>query len=556
MEKRFLIIVLSLSSFIFSFAQELHKIEDKKPFQITGSLMTSLNYNESSNSFQSYEPFSYLVSVNLTPSIYGFSIPLSATYSKMNKSFNQPFYRFGLSPTYKWAKLNLGYRTTNFSKYTVSGQNSLGAGIELNPKKFRVGFMYGKFRRNKGFKTTNTTNYSDEDYSRKGFAAKLGYGTNKNYLDLVFSRIADDKDDYDINSTNSIYPESNVIASAISEFSISKYFKFKVEAAASIFTQNMLADNFDENDIPSQLQNLGDFFNINSSSTFAMAKDVSVDYHNKKITIGLNYQRVDPEYQSLGTYFIRNDFENIAVNAGYKLKKGNIGGSLGFVKDNLKNTKIAQTNRVMSRLNIALNPTEKFSVVANYSNFSTKQTEGRVPLNDTIRLYQVNKNISISPQLRFIKEKHSNIIMANFVFAEMNDKNAFNDYSTPVLSKTAFIQHMYRSNIHNYGISTNVNYIDFEAINSRVTNIGPTISLDKSILKKKGLIRIGMSYLWSDNNDVKGKVISGQTSFNYKISKKQKLKLNFSLTDSNYPDNSTVKEYNSQRGTLTYIYQL
>ena len=146
--------------------------------------------------------------------------------------------------------------------------------------------------------------------------------------------------------------------------------------------------------------------------------------------------------------------------------------------------------------------------------------------------------------------------MGTFVFAEMNDKNSFNDYSTPVLSKTAFIQHMYRSNIHSYGISTNVNYIDFEAINSRVTNLGPTISLDKSLFKKKGLIRIGVSYLWSDNNDVLGNIISGQTSFNYKISKKQKLKLNYSITDSQYPNNSTVKEYNNQRGTLSYIYQL
>jgi len=517
--------------------------------------MTSLNYNESSNSFQSYEPFSFLVSVNLTPSIYGFSFPLSANYSKMNKSFNHPFYRFGISPTYKWVKLNLGHRSTNFSKYSVSGQKSFGAGIELTPGKFRIGFMYGKFRREKGFSTINPyDDFDQNDYSRKGYAAKLGYGTTKNFVDVVFMRIADNMDDY-ANNTLNINPESNVIASAITKFSLGKHFAFNAEVAASVITENMFANPSEPEDIPNMLQGFENYFNINSSSNVAMANEFGINYNIKTFTVGLQYQRVDPEYRSLGTYFIRNDFENYTLNSSYRFKKGIISGSLGILKDNLKNTKIAQTNRVVSRLNLSLNPTKVFSVNANYSNFSAKQTEGRLPLNDTIKLYQVNKNISISPQLRFVNENNSSIIMANYTYADMNDKNAFAQYAVPVVSNTAFVQYNYNLTKRGLGASANINYTDFKANIAHITSIGPTVSANKTMLKNKGTLMLSCSYLWSENNAVKGNVISGRTSFKYKISKKQQIKLNYFITKSNYPDNANVMAYNNSRGVLAYTYQ-
>ncbi len=494
-------------------------VNTKSPFHIGGSFSTSLNYNETSSALHTYEqPFSYLLSVNVSPSVYGFSFPISASYSQMNKSFEHPFYRFGVSPTYKWAKLNLGHRSTNFSQFSVSGQKSFGAGIELTPGKLRLGFMYGKFQRDVGYRTTNPINdFEQDDYSRKGYAAKLGIGSEKNYFDLVFMRIADELATFDM--SNNLLPESNVVASAITKFSLSKHVKLHAEVAASVITRDMSAGSLDLSSIPDFLHNSVSYLNINSSSNLTMARDFGIDYSNKTYSFGLEYKRVDPEYRSLGAHYFRNDFQNIALKGGYRSQKVSVNANIGIIKDNLKNTKLAQTNRLLTGLNLSLNPTKKFSLAANYSNFSTKQAEGSAALNDTIRMYQVNRNLSVVPQYRFGNKKVSNSIMANFAYAEMLDKNDFAQYEVPVVSKIAFLQYMYQQNEKGLGLSTNINYSDFQATNSQTIMMGPTLSATKSLFKKKGRAQLSMSYLWSDTNQVSGNIVNLRTGLNLKIKK-------------------------------------
>ena len=536
------------------FSQDLGNLKNQKPFQLSGSAMLSLNYYESSNDIQTYQPFSYLVAVNVTPAVYGFSVPLSFTYTKMNKSFNHPFYRFGLSPTYKWATLHLGHRSTNFSRFTVSGQKSFGVGIELTPGKFRFAFMYGKFKKDNAYKTIYDEELEQDEYTLKGYAVKLGVGSQKNYFDLVFMHIADNTDEYSDTSLQ-IHPESNVVISAITQFSIAKNLKFNAEIAASVFTQNMFATEYDMDDLPKFLGKMSDYLNINTSTSLALATDVGLEYKLKKFSAGLQYQRIDPGYKSLGTNFIRNDFEQYALKSSYKFKTGHINGSIGLMRDNLKNTKISQANRLTYTLGVALTPPGVFSITANYSNFSTKQTEGRVPLNDTIRLFQVNRNISVMPQLRFMSSKSSNIIMANYTYANLIDKNSFAEYALPVVSNTAFIQYMYSALESGLGISANINYTDFKTEFSRITNIGPTVGANKTMLKKKGTAQLSFTYLRSNNNSVKGNIYSARIGYNYKISKSQQIKFSYFFTKSKYPEDATVVGYNNSRGVLAYVYK-
>jgi hypothetical protein len=553
MLKRFIFVLFILwGSYVFS--QDLGNLKHQKPFNVSGSAMLSLNYYESSNAIQTYQPFSYLVAVNVTPAIYGFSVPLSFTYTKMNKSFNHPFYRFGLSPTYKWVTLHLGHRSTNFSRFTVSGQKSFGVGIELTPGKFRFAFLYGKFKKDNAYKTIYDDELEQDEYTLKGYAVKIGVGSQKNYFDLVFMHIADNTDDFSDTSLQ-IHPESNVVVSAITQLSIAKNLKFNAEIAASVFTQNMFATEYDMDDLPKLVRNMSDYLNINTSTSLALATDVGLEYKLKKFSAGVQYQRIDPGYKSLGTNYIRNDFEQYALKSSYKFKIGHINGSVGLMRDNLKNTKLSQANRLTYTLGVALTPSGVFSVKANYSNFSTKQTEGRVPLNDTIRLFQVNKNISVMPQLRFVNSKSSNIIMANYTYANLVDKNSFAEYAVPVVSNTAFLQYMYSAAETGLGISANINYTDFKTALSRITNIGPTVGANKTMLKKKGTAQLSLTYLRSNNNSVKGNIYSARVGYNYKISKSQQIKFSYFFTKSKYPEDATVVGYNNSRGVLAYVYK-
>lgn len=553
MLKKLTFIILVFWTFS-SIGQDLQSLKNQKPFSLTGNAMLSLNYFQSSNASYSYQPFSYLVAINLTPSIYGFSVPLSVSYSKMNKSFKHPFYRFGMSPTYKWITLHLGHRSTSFSKYTVSGQRSFGAGVELMPGKFRFAFMYGKFKKDNAYKTIYDDELVQDNFSLKGYAVKLGIGTNKSYFDLVFMHIADNEDQF-MDTSLYNHPQSNVVASAITEFSFSKHLKFNGEVALSLFTYNMLASNYDMDDLPKFIGNMGDYLNINTSSSVAMATDIGLDYSQRKFSVGAQYQRIDPNYKSLGATYIRNDFEKYSLKSSYRFNIAYINGSIGLLRDNLKNTKLSQANRLAYTLGLTLTPPGLFSMNANYSNFSTKQKEGRAPLNDTIRLYQVNKNFSIVPQVRFGNTKSSNIIMFNYTYANMLDKNDFAENAVPIASNMAFLQYMYQSFVHEYGLSANINFTNFKTALNTLTNIGPSISANKTLLKKKGVAQLSLSYLLSDNNSIRGSIISTRIGFNYKISKSQQIKFNYYFTKSKYPESANITAYHNSRGVLAYVYK-
>ena len=52
------------------------------------------------------------------------------------------------------------------------------------------------------------------------------------------------------------------------------------------------------------------FLEKNASSVYYHALKVNLDFQWKKNTFGLGYERVDPDYRSLGGYYFTNDLEN------------------------------------------------------------------------------------------------------------------------------------------------------------------------------------------------------------------------------------------------------
>ncbi len=531
-------------------SQNIENLKEQKPFKITGRINAGLRYFNQENMLQSYDPFTYYASIQLTPSIYGIYLPFSFYYSKMNNEFSMPFYRFGISPSYKFITLKLGYTYYNLSKYTVSGIRTKGVGISLNPGKFRFEAMLGKFKRDRSFSTINPAGNELEDFSRDGYAIKLGYGSNKNFVDVIFSRIEDSEELAD--GTNTYPAQSNVVSSIISQFNLSNQIKFRAQVAGSIFTENKDAFSANKNSIASFLSGTEKYFNINSSSSLAFAQEYNIDYTSKKFTLGVLYSRVAPGYHSFGTHYIRDDYQNIFINTAIRFKLGSISGGIGFLNDNLKNTKAAETGRMIKRLNIALNPSKKFSINAQYNDFSTKQREGNLPLNDTIKLFQVNKNMSVMPRFVFSKNDKTHSVSMSYMYADMVDKNQYTQNTTPVKTNTAQTQYLLTWNKNNISAGVNMSYSNFETALMQITNYGPGFSFTK-IFKGKSTINTAFNYLISENNNSLGNMFNVQLSGNYAITKKQKVKLNFFISDAKY-DNSSMPSYSNYRGVLSYQY--
>ncbi len=543
------VIILSVA---YIRGQDLTHIKDNKAFQVSGGISTGLNYMDNSNFTDAYKPFSYVVTLRLTPSVYGFTFPFSFTYSQMNRSFSQPFYRFGISPTYKWAKLNLGYRNTGFSKYTVYGQKSLGIGVELTPGKFRFAAMTGKFHRNKSFRTINPLPIDQEEYTRKGYAFKIGYGTKKNFFDLIFMQIKDDTSLF--SDTDKYKPEANAVLSANTKFDITKTLRFKLETAVSVLTQNMLVSEYAPEDVAFGLSRAKDFLNLNRSSSVSFAGDASLDLHLRKFSAGLQYKRIEPDFRSLGTGFIRDDYESYQINTGYHVSKFSIRAGIGLLHDNLRNTKMAQTNRIIYNISLNYNPTQSFGITANYTNFSTQQAEGRLPLNDTIKLYQVNKNISVMPHWQKAGKKYTHYVSANLTYADMVDKNEFTQNSVPVQSNTAMLQYMLTMMPLKMNLGSNISYIKNTSIQGENVFFGPTVNAGKSFLKNKLQVHTAITYFMTRMMNNNGTMIGLNFGSAYRLSKTQKIRFQYSFTTQSYEGSSNFNNINRSRANLTYQY--
>ena len=146
--KKILYIVLLVIAVSALPAQDLESLKSARPVSITGNigLNTSFYHMSEPTIPVRQTPFAYGVNANATLSVYGISMPFSFTwYSNEKAGFRQPFNQFGISPTYKWLTVHLGYRNLSFSEFTLNGHTFLGAGVEARPGKFRQGSMFGQF---------------------------------------------------------------------------------------------------------------------------------------------------------------------------------------------------------------------------------------------------------------------------------------------------------------------------------------------------------------------------------------------------------------------------
>ena len=242
MVKRLIILFLPVLLSNALLAQNLENISKQKPILLSGGISASAIFYDANGIASRREPFSYIFTGSPTISIFNsFTIPLSFTYSEQDRSFRQPFNQFGMSPYYKWITFHAGYRNINYSQFTLAGHTFLGAGVDLHPGIFRLGFIYGRFNRATPIDTSSRS-FQPYTYSNRGYAAKIGVGKGSNFFDVSLLKAKDDSTS--VHPTGkyigTVTPAENFVIGINSQVRFLKDFIFSLEAATSIYTRNLL----------------------------------------------------------------------------------------------------------------------------------------------------------------------------------------------------------------------------------------------------------------------------------------------------------------------------
>ena len=405
--------------------QNLSSIGESDPLRLGGSLSARAVVYSANEIRGRREPFSWVLNGSVNANIYDIDLPFSFTYSEQERDFAQPFNQFGASPTWKWLRGHLGYRSLTYSAYTLAGHQFLGGGIEGNPGIVRVGFMYGRLQRAVE-EDTSAGRFTLPAYQRTGYAGRLGIGNSADYIDLVFLKAKDDPTSLRRAPRNSlVLPGENLVFGLNGTTEVIGGLRLSLDAAGSNYTRDVRAQTISSSEYG--LSAFDGAQQTRASTQFYTAVKAGFAWSLPRFGLTGTYNRVDPDYQSMGAYYMANDLQSFALGPRIVLLDGamRINASLNYRHDNLQNKKRATTRRFMPVVAISLQPAPQWGVDLQYTDVLTSQAAGYAPLNDSTRLDQSNPMLSLMPRYSFTRGGAVHSLLLGVMYMQYNDNNAF-----------------------------------------------------------------------------------------------------------------------------------
>jgi len=540
-------LVFLLKETTTSQAQNLENIKNEKPITLHGNVNARAMFYDANGIPNRRKPFTYILSGSPTLSIYGISMPFSFIFTEQERSFRQPFNQIGVSPTYKWATLHAGYRNVSFSPYTLDGFTMLGGGFEIRPGKFYIGAMYGRLNRAVEVNQL-TSNLQAVSFSRKAFAAKIGYGNDTTHAYISFLKGSDDPTSIDYKKIDSVFvtPAENLVFSAGGRIGFLKHFFVDGDAGVSIFTKNTQTAAFTDSseiDIPNWLSST---MVINASSELNKAFRTAIGYKGQRYGINVQYRRIDPNFQSMGAYFFQNDLENYTINPSAMLWKNKLkfNGSIGIQRDNLSGRKQATARRVISSLSASATLSKSLGLDVSYSNYATSQAPIAVRFNDSLRVAQTTQNIAITPRYIITGTGASHVIIFSYNYMKLNDFSKLSAQRN-LNSTTAFAN--YQISFIPSGISLTVGLTYGTLTSSLVnsSNRGFSFGVGKSFLKNALQLRLNNSLVQTQQRSVSNPMLTHNLTASYKANKHNAFGLNiYFLNNQGSKESAAVGGYN------------
>lgn len=553
--------LLLLSAFGFSQNFNVQELGKAKLINVSGGASANTVFY-SGNAAR--EPFSYFLNGNINVNVAGlYNLPFSFSYTNQKLGYGKPVLmnRLSIHPSYKWITGHIGDVSMSFSPYTLSGHQFSGVGVDLTPQgNFKISAMYGRL-----LKSSEYNNLYPEivpTYKRLGYGFKTSYAFEKVNLGVTFFKAKDEAGSLlnPVPFELGLTPKDNAAISIESSFKILKKMQVFAEYANSSITEDLRADG---NGTGNSLSSF--FLHKNSTTSSYDAFKGQLTYPAGKGTLGLGYERIDPNYRTLGGYYFNNDLENITINATQNIVKDKVSLALnlGLQKDNLDKQKQSQMKRVVSSVTADFRPNEKLNLNINYSNFQS-YTNSRNQFDyinqvsdydylDTLNFRQVNQNAALNINYLIKNDKHlKKAINANF---SMQD--AVNQQQGRTIEGGA-------STYYNSGISYTVGYPDKDlnftgSLNNTYGKtdsgknliIGPTIGASKLFFDKKLTTNASTSYNTSYNNgDKQNDIINFRLNGSYIYLQNH----NFNMGVIALFSNSATQKNNDLTATLAYTY--
>lgn len=394
-------------------------IAKSDPLVITGAVGTQNTYRYTSVGNGYASPLSNSIYANLNISVYGISMPFALYFTNDGLDWNYPHLNFRLTPAYKNWRGHFGQSSMAFSSYVMNTSFN-GIGLEYTSDKYRGGAFYGVLRKAINDDPTDPLARTPQ-YKRVGWGFKAGYGTGKNYIDLYFLRAYDRPNSIDESWRRYITPQENLVIGLKGALAPLKWLSFTGNAAVSLFSADTDAPKVD-----SISQRFDKIMDIRYSSSARFAGDANVNLTFPGFSTSLTYRIVQPDYASLGTYYMANNYHSLGVNMNAMLfRKVALSGTFSGQSDNLTNQQMYTTRGFIYNANASTRIGKYLSLSGGYNGYTQVQGDGTVKVNDTTRVHRRMASFTVSPS--FMMERDALVHSASFSanYTSNKDLNKF-----------------------------------------------------------------------------------------------------------------------------------
>jgi len=531
---------ISLTSYTVEAQQidlgSLDKTFKQKPVKVGGGVSASTVFYDG-NDGQKRQPFTYFLNGNVNVNLFGqVNLPFSFNFTNLGSSYGYPTLpnRLSVHPMYKWVKGHIGDIAMAFSPYTLNGHMFTGAGVDLTPAgPFKISAMYGRLQRAVEFDTANAL--VPAAYQRMGYGVKVRYDKADHYLGMSMFSAKDNVGslNWQPDSLN-ILPQGNTAFSWEGGVKLLENLNLSGEYGLSLLTRDVRAPREGSTVVHKTLAN-------RTSTAAYHAFKAELSYVFFKNTVGVAYERIDPEYRTLGAYYFNNDYENVSLRYARPFfhDKLMLAASWGVQRDDLEHNNEQSSKRFVSSANLDYTPSDKLSVGLSYSSFQTYMNmrsqfdyiNGQTPYDnlDTLNYTQLSQNLGANVNYAFGKNKNRrHTLNTNLSFQEAADKQG------EIIRPGALSQFYNFSTAYNVlfvpqaigitaAFNTTYNHVGMDDF----VTLGPTAGVKAKVFKKKLTTGLSSSYNVSMNKgETQAKVLNVRANVGYIVRKRHNLTAN------------------------------
>ncbi len=399
-------------------AQDISQIAKSDPLIISGAVGTNNTFYHSTG-YSYASPLQSSVWANLNISVYGYSMPFSLYFTNSDWNFSYPQFSFRFSPTYKNWHMFIGQGSLGFSNYVMSTSVN-GFGLEYSGKKLRFGVFYGRLR------SAINDDPTDPDarrpqYKRMGWGFKVGYGNSRNYIDLYFLRAYDCPSSIDEHWWASVAPQSNLVVGLRGSSQITKWLSLTANVATSAFTTDSRAPKVENGDVT----RFDKIFDAKYSSLMRFAGDANVNVHLKNFNTSVFYRIVQPNYLSLGTNYMSNNYHSLGINFSTRLlRKISLSGTFSAQSDNLSDEQLYTTRGYVYSANAGTR-FGNVNVNLRYSGYLQNQSDGTAKVEEETRVHRIMHSVGASASYNFQTDVLSHTLTGSVGYNTNKDLNKF-----------------------------------------------------------------------------------------------------------------------------------